>query len=315
MAVGNRLGKQVTDTVVDEATSSSSTPSSAKRRLGTALSATREKAGLSLDEAARAIQRSAATLSRLERGRLQKPRRIEVAALLDRYGSAVNEQQREQILRFADQAAEPAWFSRFRDVLGGPMTVNDAQRYIEFESDASVIRTFEPEVVPGLLQVRGYAEAITDVFLSGYTSRERARFVELRLARQQVLDRDDEPLRFDVVIGEAVLRRRLTTAAVMRAQLQALLAAAEGERPNVTVRIAPIELGHPAVYGGPYIVMDLADPDENGVVYLEGRADPQFIQNDDTIDEFRRLHRELLDVVLDPKQTQALLKEVIDGLS
>jgi transcriptional regulator with XRE-family HTH domain len=298
--------------VVDETT----TPSSAKRRLGVALKDGREAAGLSLEEAARTVQRSAATLSRLERGLLQKPRLIEVAALIDHYGSAaVDVEQREQILRLASQAAEPAWFRSFRDVLGGPMTADDAQRYIEFESDASAIRTFEPEAVPGLLQTRGYAEAITDVFFPSYSSRERARFVELRLARQRVLDRADDPLRFDVVIGEVALRRRLTTASVMREQLQALLAHAEGERPNVTVRVAPIELGHPAMYGGPYVVMDLADQEENGLVYLEGRREPQFIQNDDVIDEFRRLHHELVDAVLDPKQTQALLKEVTDGLS
>ena len=182
--------------MVDEAI----TPSSAKRRLGAALKDAREAAGLSLDEATRAIQRSAAALSRLERGRLQKPRLIEVTALLDHYravsDAAVTADQHAQILRLTTQAAEPAWFSSFRDVLGGPMTADDAQRYIEFESDASVIRSFEAEVVPGLLQTRSYAEAVAEVFFPTCSARERARFVELRLAPQQVLDRPGEPLRF-----------------------------------------------------------------------------------------------------------------------
>ena len=69
------------------------------------------------------------------------------------------------------------------------------------------------------------------------------------------------------------------------------------------------------VSGGPYIVMDLADPDENGLVYLEGRREPQFIQNDDTIDEFRGLHNQLVGAVLDRAQSRALLTEVIDGLN
>jgi transcriptional regulator with XRE-family HTH domain len=305
----------VTKTVVDEAT----TPSTAKRRLGVALKDAREAAGLPLDEAARAIQRSAATLSRLERGRLQKPRLIEITALLTRYASAnraaVPSERRDQILRLTEHAAEPAWFQAFRDVLGGPMTADDAQRYIEFESDAAVIRSFEPEAVPGLLQTRGYAEAITDVFFPAYSPAERARFVELRLARQQVLDRGADPVRLDVVIGEVALRRRLTAAQVMREQLQHLLGYAEGTQPNVTLRVAPIELGHPAVYGGPYVVMDLADEDENGLVYLEGRREPQFVQSDDTVDEFRRLHHELTGVVLDAAQTAAIIKESIDGLN
>jgi transcriptional regulator with XRE-family HTH domain len=304
----------VTETVVDETT----TPSAAKRRLGLALKDARDKAGLSLDDAASAIQRSAATLSRLERGHLQKPRLIEVTALVDHYGfAAVDGTQRELIERLALQAAEPVWFRSFRDVLGGPMTATDAQRYIEFESDAAAIRTYEPEAVPGLLQTRGYAEAITDVFFPTYSDHERARFVELRLARQRVLDRTEEPLHLDVVIGETALRRRPTTATreVMREQLQKLLALAEGQRHNVSVLVAPIELGNPSVYGGPYVVMDLAGSDENGVVYLESRREPQFIQNDDTIDEFRRLHRDLVDAVHETNQTHALLKEAIDRLT
>ena len=71
----------------------------------------------------------------------------------------------------------------------------------------------------------------------------------------------------------------------MRDQIQALLDLSTAS--NVTVRIAPIELGHPAaMLGGSFVVMDLADPDENGVVYLESRGAPQFVQDDDTLDKF-----------------------------
>ncbi|MEJ3653507.1 helix-turn-helix transcriptional regulator [Actinomycetes bacterium KLBMP 9759] len=302
------------DIGADEAT----TPSAAKRRMGAALKDARVNAGLSLDEAGSVIQRSAATLSRLERGRLQKPRVVDVTALLDHYiavkPGSVDDTGRSQLLRLARHAAEPAWFAEFRDVLGGPMTADDAQRYIEFENDASAIRTFEPEMMPGLLQTRGYAEAVVDAFFATYTARERSRFVELRLARQQILDRSTDPLRFDVVLGEVALRRRVASDDAMREQLQFLLDHASGKRPHVSIRIAPIELGHPALFGGPFVVMDLADPDENGLVYLETRAAPQFDQSDDVVDRYRQLHANLSAAVLDTAQSRDLIEEVLNGL-
>jgi hypothetical protein len=250
------------------------------------------------------IQRTAPTLSRLERGRLSKPRVVDVRAPLDRYGNAVDPARRDGILRLAGQAAEPEWFKKFSDVLGGSMTVDDAKRYIEFENDASVIRSYEPEMIPGLLQVRGYAEAVTDAFFPGRSAAERERFVALRLARQQVLERPHDPLVFDAVIGELALRRQVADETIMRDQIQALLDLSTGS--NVTVRIAPIELGHPAAIGG--LVMDLADPDENGVVYLESRGAPQFLQDDDTLDTFRQLHDDLVDAVLSVEKSRNFLE-------
>ena len=292
----------MSETVVEDA----STPSAARRRVGAALKTAREAAGLSLDEAAHVIQRTAPTLSRLERGRLSKPRLVDVKALLERYGNAVDPARRDGILRLAGQAAAPEWFKKFSDVLGGSMTVDDAQRYIEFENDASVIRSYEPEMIPGLLQVRGYAEAVTDAFFPEHSPAERERFVELRLARQQVLERPNDPLVFDAVIGELALRRQVADEAIMRDQIQALLDLSTAS--NVTVRIAPIELGHPAAIGGSFVVMDLADPDENGVVYLESRGAPQFVQDDDTHDKLRPLHRDLVDAVLSVEKSRNLLE-------
>lgn len=301
------------DIEADEAT----TPPAARRLAGRMLKEARIAADLSLDAAAEIIQRSAPTLSRLERGLLQKPRLADVTPLVDRYQELaphdVDDSVRDRILRLTQQGAEPVWFSKFRDVLGGPMTANDAQRYIEYENDAAVVRSFEPEAVPGLLQTAGYARAITDVFHSAYSPAERLRFVELRLARQQVLDRPGQPLRLDVVIGELALRRQVVEADVMREQVQLLLDA--DERSNVSVRIAPIELGHPAVYGGPFVVMDLADENENGVVYLETRGDPQFMDSDDSVDHYRRLHSDLSGAAPSAAQSRALLEEILKSLS
>jgi hypothetical protein len=302
------------DTEAEEATTSSA----ARRRSGQLLADVRAKTGLSLAEAGAVIQRSAATLSRLERGLIQKPRLTDVRPLLDHYRSVapstVDEDVVSLILRLTEQGAAPAWFSKFRDVIGGPMTAGDAQQYIEYENDASVIRTYEPEAIPGLLQTERYAVAMTEVFLAAYAPAQRARFVELRLARQQVLDRQSEQLELDVVLGELALRRRLADDDVMREQLQQLLDVSE-KRSNVSLRIAPIELGHKALYGGSYVVMDLADPDENGVVYLESRAAPVFDRDDAEVDRFRLLHADLSGAVLSVSKSRSRIEEVLKELS
>ncbi|WP_176921512.1 helix-turn-helix domain-containing protein [Pseudonocardia oroxyli] len=285
--------------------------------MGALLKEVRLRTDLSLEEAATAIQRSAATLSRLERGRQQKVRILEVTALLDHYRStrkdAFSAAEQEHILQLTERSTEREWFRQY----GGPMTTENAARYAEYENDASVIRSFEPELVPGLLQTRGYAEAVTDAAFSGgdVPADQRARVVDLRIARQEeILSRPPGTLRFDTILGELALRRRVADVEVLREQLERLLRDSSAKRPDITIRIAPIELGHHALVGGPFVVMDMADPEENGVVYLETRGDPLFLDSDDTVDRFRGLYTELSAAVLTAQKSRALITRILKDL-
>lgn len=288
------------------------TPATARRRLGQGLRAAREAAGLSGPVAAAAIQRSSPTLSRLENGQAT-PRVVDVRALLDFYAAknpeAVANGMRERLVALALRARRPEWFKSFNDVLIGPMTNDDSKRYVEYENDAVVIDTYEPLLIPGLLQTQAYAEAVTDLIFPNSESEDRRRFVEFRMARQRVLSRRPKPLRFAAVIGEAAIRRPIGGAGVMQEQIQHLLGEVTGGRAHVTVSIAPGTLNTRAVLGGPYVLMDLSD--DEALVYLEGTGVSQYRQGEQDIAYYRVLARELHDAVKDAADSEAILRGVL----
>lgn len=283
------------------------TPSAARRRLGDELRTVRDTAGLTLENAASLIQRSAATLSRLENGK-SVPRLVDVKALLDQYvdanPDAVTNGTRDRIIALAEQGRAAEWFAEYRDVISSDMTSDDVQRYVEFESDAKRIWSYEPEIIPGLLQTSGYAKAATDLFLPERSTAQRERFVAFRLARQRVLRRLD----FDVVIGEAALRRVVGPPDVMQDQLRRVLDNIRNGQPNVRIRIAPIELSIAAVYGGPFVEMEFADTEEPGLVYVEAREGSQYLRTEAALARYRRLADDVAAAVSDKERSQALVE-------
>ena len=113
--------------------------------------------------------------------------------------------ERDGLIQLTREARQPGWWHSFRDVLPNPYEV-----YIGLEAGAASIRNFEPVVVPGLLQTADYAR---ETFRNGpreLDPDEVQRRVEVRLARQQILARDDRP-RLWAVIDEAVLHRAVAT--------------------------------------------------------------------------------------------------------
>ena len=111
---------------------------------------------------------------------------------------------------------------------------------VGLEESAALIRAYEPQVVPGLLQTEGYVRAITAASFPAASDEETERRVALRLARQQLLSRP-EPPEYWVVLDETVLRRPVGGRKVMRAQLEHLIAAAG--RLKVTIQVIPFAAG------------------------------------------------------------------------
>jgi hypothetical protein len=106
------------------------------------------------------------------------------------------------------------------------------------------------------------------------------RRVDLRLARQHILDRPDPP-RLWLVIDEAALRRAAasTGPAVMRAQLDKLTS--DAERPNVTIQVLPFTAGfHPAMYG-PFRIFRFDGQDQPDIVYGESMTSAFYIDKPD----------------------------------
>lgn len=109
---------------------------------------------------------------------------------------------------------------------------------IGLEADASSLYTYEPLLVPGLLQTAAYARVAIGATSMTATPDQVTPLVEVRMARQSVLSRPT-PLKLRAIIHEAALTARVPQGGVMKDQLQRLLELAE--YPNITIQVLPID--------------------------------------------------------------------------
>ncbi|MEC4019042.1 helix-turn-helix domain-containing protein [Streptomyces sp. H27-D2] len=208
--------------------------------LGKRLQELREKAGLSYEQAGRALDVTHATIRRMEKAEvgLKIPY---VEKLLQTYGVA-DLTEVDGFLALAREANQPGWWHRFRDVLPEWFSV-----FVSLEGEANLVRAYEPHYVPGLLQTDDYARAVLRAGMPHATETDLERGVALRTERQSLLTRENAPLLW-VVMDETVLRRPIGGRAVMRAQISRLIEATS--MPNVRLQIMPFAAGpHPAMYG------------------------------------------------------------------
>lgn len=215
-------------------------PTALRMILGKQLQALREKAGLSYEEAADAIFASSWTIRRMEKGEGGlKPKSVK--GLLLAYG-ITDVREIDALLDLAREASKPGWWHSYSDVLPSWFRTS-----VGLEEAASLIRGYEPQCVPGLLQTESYARALIAVGFPETPAGEIERLVRVRMTRQRILSRADPPQLW-MVIDEAVLRRPIGGADVMRAQLDQLVEVAA--RPNVTLQVLPFAASpHPAMYG------------------------------------------------------------------
>jgi transcriptional regulator with XRE-family HTH domain len=279
----------------------------ARRELGRQLKQVRDKAGLTLDDVRPRFQRSQATLSRLENGKAT-PRRPDVEALLRIYETTVSIEtsRRERLLELADEGRKQEWFSPFRDVTSGRLTSNHIVRYLEFETDAEQIFSYESEFIFGLLQTEGYAHAVAELFYPDSSKRDRDRFVQFRMARRKQLG--SRHLR--AAVRESALRRPLGSPAARRDQLNALASELKDDVGNIEVRIVRDTLAIPQVMrGGPFTVMGFADG--TGLVYLEGREGADYLEDSEIVARYRADFEAIWKESLDRDDSLALISEVI----
>ena len=296
-------------------------PGAARRQLGFLLATLRRRAELRLEDSGDHLERSPATLSRLENGK-SVPRVVDVRALLDLYARAkaggVTQDERDRAMLLVADSRKVEWFESYRDVITGDMTPSSMDSYVRFETDAEEMLSYQAELVPGLLQTRDYAQAVADLAYPDSTPLQRERFVDFRMARQDVLQRRPTPLQYRVALREVALRRVIGSAAVMVEQLKKLEAELSGGLANVRFRILRDRLVIPQALRGPFTVMRLPDAEENdghGLVYLEGAGGGEYLQNAAVVERYRRDFATVWAAALPEPESLDLVREVADSIA
>jgi len=269
--------------------------------LGTQLRRLRTERGISREDAGYSIRASHAKISRLELGQVSFKER-DVADLLTLYG-VTDTDERAPLLALAKQANAPGWWHKYGDLLPAWFEV-----YIGLEGAASLIRTYENQFVPGLLQTPGYARSVIELAHERAPRTELDRRVLLRTTRQRRLS-GPEPLTLWAVIDEAAVRRMLGGPEIMREQIAHLLEMTA--EPNVTVQIMPFERGGHAAAGGPFSILRFPESELPDVVYMEQLTSALYLDKAAESEHYIKVMERLSVQAEQPKQTRRFLEGLL----
>ncbi|TKK84501.1 helix-turn-helix domain-containing protein [Herbidospora galbida] len=279
-------------------------PTALRMLVGAQLRELRETRQITREDAGFAIRASASKISRLETGQATfKPR--DVADLLTLYG-VIDDKERSAIMILTGRANEPSWWHPLREVVPDWF-----EACLGLEQDAALIRTYEIQFVPGLLQTPGYARAVVSHAHRVYDEDQVGKRVELRMRRQRILV-GASPVKLWAVVDEAALRRTIGGPAVMREQLRHL---DEMNRlPNVTVQVVPLDSGYVSRGIGPVTLLRLAQGALPDVIYLERLGDAQYLTKDHEVQPYLHLLNEAGTEAEPATATSEILRRCIDDL-
>jgi transcriptional regulator with XRE-family HTH domain len=273
------------------------------RRLlvGSMLRRLRTEKGITREEAADAIRASAWKIHRLENGQVGYKDR-DLVDLLGLYG-ITDQQEIAALLELAREANSPGWWFRYGDVVPPWF-----RAYMDLEAAATLIRAYEGQLVPGLLQTADYARATIAGMLLPQAPEEVERRVTLKLVRQQILEDPDGP-RLWAVVDEAALRRPVGGTQVMRGQLERLIDATR--LANVVLQVLRLSVAvHPAMTGA-FSILRFADQELPDVVYVEQLTNALYLDKLDDVNQYLQVMDNISTRAAPPDQTVDILQELL----
>lgn len=271
-------------------------PALRRRRLGAELKRCREAAGLTQENVSRHFEWHAAKVTRIETARVAVTPR-DVRDLLTLYG-VQDEEYREALVALARRSRERTWWTDYRDVIR-------PGNFVGLEAGASSMRTWEPIVLPGLLQTEQYIRALMRTGRPTDPPEHIDRRVALRLTRQGRLTAAN-PLEFWAIIDESAVRRVIGGKAAMADQLKHLIDAAQ--LPNVTLQVLPFDAGEHPFLGGSAVLLEFRETTHLDVVYLEGVAGDYYEEQPSEVARYRESFDRLSAMALDPQGSIAMIE-------
>ncbi len=245
-------------------------PTVRRRRLGAELRRLREAHSLKLEEVAERLGLAPSTLSRIETGKAPT-KSAYLTAMLDMY-QVSDPGARKVLVDMAREGHRKGWWSIYDDVLPSGFDI-----YVGLEAEASALRSYETDVVHGLLQTTDYAVAVLRELRPRDSQEQIERVVDLRMERQRLLDQDP-PLDLWLIMDEGAIRRNIGGPAVMRNQLEHLIQASRWT--NVTMQILAFEAGAHAGLIGPFSILEFPERTDSDVAYTESVGGMIYLEKD-----------------------------------
>jgi hypothetical protein len=273
-------------------------------QLGARLRALRLAKGVTREQAGWTIRASESKISRMELGRVGFKER-DVTDLLKLYGIE-DPAEHERLLALTREANAPSWWQAYGDVLDTWF-----QNYLDLEQAAELIRTYEVQFVPGLLQTDAYARAVIRLGHDNAGPGEIDRRAKLRMTRKELLRRPDAP-RLWAVLDEAVLRRPIGGYPVLREQIMSLLEDCDSQA--IRLQVMPFRAGGHAAAGGAFSILRFPHEELPDVVYIEHLTSGLYLDKRDEVDHYSAAIGRLFIEALPPGQTPDFLLNVLREL-
>ncbi|MFC9824431.1 helix-turn-helix domain-containing protein [Streptomyces erythrochromogenes] len=276
-------------------------PTIRRRRLGAELRRLRLARGLTSTQVAQHLLISQPKVSHLENGRRAiSPR--DVRDLCGLY-HVRDQQVIDSLMEMAGEANRQGWWVACGKV---PYAV-----YIGMETAAAAVRSYEPLVIPGLLQTPAYASAVTAETIPLATEEQIAVRLEVRLRRQSRVHHPARSIRLEVVLDESALRRVVGSPEIMREQLEYLNRL--GEQPHITVQVLPHSAGaHPGILGQ-FTILDFPDT-ATGTVYLERFTSDLYLEKRSDVRHYGAMFDRIQAQALNPELTRRFITRAAQEL-
>ncbi|RMI43868.1 helix-turn-helix domain-containing protein [Streptomyces triticirhizae] len=270
------------------------------RRLGAELRKLRERSGRTQGDLGRVVGRSHASVVNWERGKT-KISKSDLAYLLAELRAPAEVRKGLEELRVAANQGRSPWA-----MFGLPDWLRPI---VSFEEDAVEVKTFEPVLVPGLLQTEDYAKAIHETGRHKVDPEFVERWVAARMRRQLRLV-DHRPLRLHAVIPEAVLHLTVGGPKVLKGQLAKLHRMSTAE--NVTLQVMTADRNG---YGGVatnFMTLHFEDPEQDPPLgCFDGPLGGYMISDEGDVATLVAMFDDLSQMALSPEDSTELLAKAL----
>ncbi|MGW1200352.1 helix-turn-helix domain-containing protein [Streptomyces sp. NPDC002536] len=277
-------------------------PTARRRRLAIELKRLREEHQFTCNEVGKALDWSGSKVNRLETGsgRVQPS---DIDALCRFYDTT--DDLREFLKRLAKDSKLRGWWHAHGSAVPSWFSV-----YIGLEQDASSLRQYQCEFVPGLLQTAAYTAELHRATVQ-LAEEELERHVNVRMERQAILHRENPPDLW-AIVHESVLRHVVGDRALMRAQLEHMLSV--GQLKNVTLQVLSFNAGtYPAT--GAFTILGFPEQADQDVVYRDGLTDAVYLEAPEDVDQYAKAFDSLRAIASSPSKSTSLIRRVLEEYS